>query len=216
MPQPPITTLTREQLYEQVWSGTSFDVARRLRVPHQKFLDICLALSVPRPSRGYWQKLRAGKPVERPALPPLDGPMPAEQALLSCNTPASGQRASRAENPDFAIPKTLRNCHPIISDTLVAFKTLKPYPTAGWDARPTGCVWVSKGAAHRALCFMQAVIRACQARGWRAERLEGYAAPRIIDGENSVRLILEEPRAHAGPGGPERFKPSGRLTFEQQ
>lgn len=61
--------ITREELYELVWSAPMIKVAETFDVSGSYLARVCTALRVPRPERGYWAKLAVGKAPERPALP---------------------------------------------------------------------------------------------------------------------------------------------------
>lgn len=63
------TQLTREGLYELVWSQPMTKVAARYSVSSSYMARVCNALNVPRPERGYWAKLAVGKAPAVPALP---------------------------------------------------------------------------------------------------------------------------------------------------
>ena len=61
--------ITREELYELVWSTPMSKVAQKFDVSGSYLARVCTALRVPRPERGYWAKLAVGKAPKRPALP---------------------------------------------------------------------------------------------------------------------------------------------------
>jgi hypothetical protein len=63
-------TVTREELYQQVWAEPMIKVAARYEVSSNYLARVCEYLNVPRPPRGFWAKLTAGKAPERPPLPP--------------------------------------------------------------------------------------------------------------------------------------------------
>jgi hypothetical protein len=63
------TSLTREELYAQVWSEPMLKVAARYSVSSSYLTRGCTFLNVPRPERGYWAKLAVGKAEDTPALP---------------------------------------------------------------------------------------------------------------------------------------------------
>jgi len=66
--------VTREELYELVWSTPMIRVAEKFEVSGSYLARVCTELRVPRPERGYWAKLAVGKAPQRPALPePLPG-----------------------------------------------------------------------------------------------------------------------------------------------
>lgn len=66
---PRTSVITREELYELVWSAPMIKVADKFDVSGSYLARVCTALRVPRPERGYWAKLAVGKAPKRPALP---------------------------------------------------------------------------------------------------------------------------------------------------
>jgi hypothetical protein len=62
--------LTREALYERVWTDSLSSTAKALGTNPTDLKSRCLAAGIPTPSTGYWSKLRAGKKVVTPLLPP--------------------------------------------------------------------------------------------------------------------------------------------------
>lgn len=61
--------VSREELYELVWSIPMVKVAEKFSVSGSYMGRVCSVLNVPRPERGYWAKLEVGKAPARPALP---------------------------------------------------------------------------------------------------------------------------------------------------
>ncbi|WP_425992828.1 hypothetical protein [Brevundimonas sp. TWP2-3-2] len=61
--------LTREALYEQVWSRPVRTVAQDLGVSDVGLGKACRSAGIPTPPRGFWTRLHHGKPL--PARPPL-------------------------------------------------------------------------------------------------------------------------------------------------
>lgn len=66
---PPIS-LSRDELYARVWARPLGAVARELSLSSNGLSKICDRLNIPYPGRGYWAKASAGRPPERPPLPP--------------------------------------------------------------------------------------------------------------------------------------------------
>ena len=64
--------LTREKLYEQVWSEPIIHVARLLGLSGRGLGKLCARYGVPVPPRGWWAKKQHGHPVRRIPLPPGD------------------------------------------------------------------------------------------------------------------------------------------------
>lgn len=61
--------ITRERLFELVWSMPATEVARELGVSDVMVAKLCKSLQVPKPPRGYWARRAAGRAPRRPPLP---------------------------------------------------------------------------------------------------------------------------------------------------
>jgi hypothetical protein len=64
--------LTREQLYELVWSEPMSRLCKTIGISDVAIAKHCRRSDVPIPERGYWNKLYAGQEVGRTSLPPRD------------------------------------------------------------------------------------------------------------------------------------------------
>ncbi len=65
----PLKTITREQLYEMVWTTPMVRVALQFDVSASYMARVCNELGVPRPARGHWAKLSFDKASPKPPLP---------------------------------------------------------------------------------------------------------------------------------------------------
>ena len=107
----PFTPLTREALYALVWSEPMLKVAARYGVSSSYMARVCALLNVPRPERGYWAKLAAGKVSPIPPLPDArpgddlvwsrDGQSIKMTRLLPCPPSTSTRRRPR---PSTSLP----------------------------------------------------------------------------------------------------------------
>ena len=61
-------TFTRQELYDLVWSEPMRTLAGRFELSDIGLAKACKKASIPRPPRGYWNKLAAGKPVSKTPL----------------------------------------------------------------------------------------------------------------------------------------------------
>jgi AcrR family transcriptional regulator len=86
------TVLTREELYDRVWSTPMSVLAREFGMTGNALAKICSRMHVPYPSRGHWVKVSAGNAPARPALPDDPG-APAEAITISSRTRANSRRA---------------------------------------------------------------------------------------------------------------------------
>jgi hypothetical protein len=68
-------SVTRDNLYEEVWSEPMTKVAARFNVSSNYLARVCHALNVPFPHRGYWAKRQFGN---APTRPPIPAPRPGE------------------------------------------------------------------------------------------------------------------------------------------
>jgi AcrR family transcriptional regulator len=83
-------TLSRKQLYQRVWSESISMVAKDIGLSSNALAKICNRLLVPYPSRGYWNKVNAGKRAARaplPAAPELNS-----ERVTICAVPAASRR----------------------------------------------------------------------------------------------------------------------------
>ena len=64
-----LPSVSREKLYEEVWSEPMTKVATKYKVSGSYLARICTRLNVPRPSRGYWAMLAVGRKMARVPLP---------------------------------------------------------------------------------------------------------------------------------------------------
>ena len=58
------TQVSRETLYEQVWSTPMTKLAKEYGISDVALAKICKKLNVPYPGRGYWRRKETGKAVE--------------------------------------------------------------------------------------------------------------------------------------------------------
>ena len=91
--------LTRQELYDLLWTRPTTDVARELGVSDVWIGKVCRRASIPKPPPGYWRKVTSGKVVKRISLPPA----------LPLSTPdmyvlGDGKRASYASRLNWTPP----------------------------------------------------------------------------------------------------------------
>lgn len=98
-------TITREELYEAVWTQPTMRLAAAYRLSDVGLAKLCRRYDIPRPPRGYWAKLKAGQTPERTPLPTRDGPTkivfhPAPQK--PAHAPGAGREPASDETPPEA------------------------------------------------------------------------------------------------------------------
>src|SRR5262245_32774871 len=68
--------LTREELYELVWSTPVQRAAQQFEISDVALAKLCRRRQVPLPPRGYWARKEAGQNPSMPALPEYVPPPP--------------------------------------------------------------------------------------------------------------------------------------------
>jgi len=177
VPAPPDATddgpVSREALYEMVWSEPTLKVAARFGVSSSYMARVCTLLNVPRPERGYWAKLTVGRAPKQPPLPeprpgdPLewtrDGTLPKRARSLP-KPPDRRPRQRRTARPP------LRDRHPLVSGAKPLFeagrlswhsKYLKPAKRLLVDLA------VTKTGLDKAIAFANDLFLALEARDHR-------------------------------------------------
>lgn len=61
----------RDILYAEVWENPPSVVAKKYGTTDWSIRSMCKRMDVPLPDRGYWAKVKAGKPVEKAPLPKI-------------------------------------------------------------------------------------------------------------------------------------------------
>ena len=64
--------LTRNELYEKVWSQSVSSLAKEMGISNVRLAKICKRYNIPRPGLGYWAKKQAGLKVQQKPLPKGD------------------------------------------------------------------------------------------------------------------------------------------------
>lgn len=62
-------TFSRESIYQEIWTISLSNVAKKYDIPYQKLKEACIQANIPLPTQSYWGKLRAGKIIQREELP---------------------------------------------------------------------------------------------------------------------------------------------------
>src|SRR5205809_4507887 len=105
--------LTREQLYEKVWSAPATQVAAELGISDVALAKRCKQLNVPKPSLGYWAKVAAGQKPEKTSLPPT-----ASEVFV--------QAAEKPLEKTLSLPETTEQLHPLAMELIRTFAARKP------------------------------------------------------------------------------------------
>lgn len=220
-------TVTREELYEQVWKTPIMTLAKEYGVSDVAVAKACKRLNVPRPPRGYWARIAVGQKIKRPKLPPATSDTQSSTTIDSANSLVYPKADAAGSEPlqVIVVPENLHGCHPLITATRKSLESRK--------AREDGLVWASgpgtlrietsRESMHRALCLMEALIRGAEANGWKVEATGETSGTEVFIGEESVSLEMKEKveriEVAPPPDSPEWWKktstyaPTGRFTI---
>ncbi|USE81130.1 hypothetical protein NDR89_15530 [Cupriavidus gilardii] len=202
--------VSRQQLYDMVWSKPMSRVAEDLSVPHKELRDACRRLGVPCPSSGYWEKVRAGKTMARPTLADFVG----IDRLRIATQPATSRR------PHFRVTVVPADqsdqLHPLVEAIRYAFTSIDLSASDRGRLRfrreTTGLTCtVSPQQLDRALLLWNCIVRSAEASGlsFSFERERTYVS--AFGHRMWVRLfesVRQEP-----DGRWTKDVPTGRLRF---
>jgi hypothetical protein len=172
--------ITREELYRLVWAKPGVVLAQEFGISDVGLAKICKRLNVPRPYRGYWALVAAGRRMSIPALPAAKkGTI--ERAFISPfvkSEPTLEDRARAALIETESLPAnriivadTFHGAHPLIRETRKLLETgfMDSYGRmyAKWSEKPKQVlnVQMSKKSLHRALRILDALLKAIETRG---------------------------------------------------
>lgn len=175
------SVLTREELYQLVWSTPMRQLAAKYGASDVWLGKLCKKHRVPKPPVGYWRKLEAGKAPPAPPLPACQDSR-LQQVIIETK-PSPPRRSSHvAQFPDIVaavdavkklgeiqVQASFIDPHPLVSETIRAFR--KPGKTThgvgeGFVSpdrqheEPTLNVWCHSQRVDRALRIMDALLKA--------------------------------------------------------
>ena len=171
------TPVSREALYEEVWRDPMTIVAPRYGLSDVGLMKICKKLRIPVPGRGYWAKVKAGRPTRKLPLltlavgarmPPGPIPLSVQEAALRARVQDALLQTRRSQ-PAISVPSELIDPHPLVRAAAARLRQRD-----GWD-HPAGVrsatkevldIQVTKSCLDRALRLMGHAVQ-----GARAERL---------------------------------------------
>lgn len=210
-----MVTITRKDLYEKVWGSPTTELSEVLGISDVAIAKLCKKLNVPKPPRGYWEKIKYGHRVSRPPLPPADSDIPEQVTIRS--TLRNVTQIAAESGPDnhtthlsaeaFALPVNFKSGHPLIKkarDVLTAASKERSRRTVYqrlWHNTPaTLDVRVSAEGVTRALKIMEALILGLETKGYsiladgkaHAWKQNGTLTTQVTGLESPVVIYIEE------------------------
>lgn len=110
-------TLTRQDLYELVWSKPLVELAKDFGLSDVALAKRCRKLAIPVPGRGYWARIAAG---QAPRQPPLKNreEQPLDYSALSFSAPQEPAENQDSKPPESAEEVALRERISVLQPTL--------------------------------------------------------------------------------------------------
>jgi hypothetical protein len=209
------TTLTRQQLYDRVWSKPVDQLAKEFGISNVGLGKACRRHGIPVPPRGYWAKKAAGHRVRQ--VPLLAATQPWQERVTFHGSPRDeSQEADAIEvHPLIAFEQAPEHQLVVVPDVEVThpavLKTGRLLRRAKRDANemvppPPGALRIhtSRALHERALRLWHVMLMAFEARG--------YA---VAIGEQATTVtVLEEPIALSLHEGTKNV--AHKITFTEQ
>lgn len=226
--------LTRETLYEQVWTEPTVRVARRLGLSGRGLGKLCARYQIPVPPRGWWASKQHGYAVRRIPLPPGAGTQ-VQIVFHSGDVQPSHREAPEVEREKdpawvISVPDDLAITHPLVKQAAAAVRKAsreaRKNDVVRWQGRyqakllkPTPGnldIAVSRSSLARALRIMQALLAAFDRRGFTVritDKNETYVT--VLDEPFQIALIerLRHVTVKHSYGSRVDLEPSGRLIL---
>jgi hypothetical protein len=190
--------VTREELYEQVWATPMRQLAKEYQMSDSGLAKICRKLNIPRPGRGYWMKKQAGRKVKQKPLPPAIPGTPTQHRFSRWHDPSMGLALGdeavallkRENDPSMAIevPEVMDHPHPLVRRSAGLLKRHSRTQAVLRKERACLDITASRAALERALRIADTLLKALEARGFKAEVTEPVPyAPGRYGGPSSGR-----------------------------
>ena len=197
------TPVSREALYEEVWTDAVTVVAPRYGLSDVGLVKICKKLGIPVPPRGYWAKVKAGRPTRKvplPALPAgardLAGPIPLseQEAAMHARVRDALQQTRESQSP-VSVPAELVDPHPLVRATAARLKRRD-----GWD-HPAGVrsapkevldLQVTRNTLDRALLLMDTLLKSLEPSGFTARVDEEKGETLLVGGGTTLTISIVE------------------------
>lgn len=197
------TPVSREALYEEVWRAPMTIVAPRYGLSDVGLMKICKKLRIPLPGRGYWAKLKAGRPTRTLPLPPLaagartpPGPIPlSEQEAALRAQVQDALLQTRQCQPAIGVPSELVDPHPLVRAAAARLRQRD-----GWD-HPAGVrtapkevldIQVTKSCLDRALRLMDTLLKALEPSGFTAWMDTEKGETLLVGGGTTLSISIVE------------------------
>lgn len=232
------TTLTRDELYDAVWTAPIGRLAEQYGISGNGLAKICDRANILSPSRGYWAKHAVGKAPAQSPLPtsdsshsitirPTSPPPPPIELPQEVRQQVDKARASEST---IAVQERLLRPHAIIASWLAeheekkrrARKERDPWARNLYDPGPFS------ETEHRKHRILDALFKAIERQGGKIKQGERLELIAEVAGQNVEFQVREKKKQERRPltaderrwrssgdnGWKQELVPTGRLVFE--
>jgi hypothetical protein len=195
------TTLTRQQLYDRVWSKPVDQVAKEFGISNVGLGKACRRHGIPVPPRGYWAKKVAGHRVRQVPLPAAT--QPRQEHITFHGSPRANSQESapsevhpliafeRAPEHRLVVRPDVEVTHPAVLKTARLLRRAKR-DVNGMVPPPPGALrtHTSRALHERAFRFWQVLLLAFETRSYPVSISEQATTVTVL--EESLALSLYE------------------------
>lgn len=222
-------TLTRNELYDLVWSVPLLTLSRKYAISDVGLRKICVRMEIPLPKAGHWQKLKFNKKTNQPKLSAnyngdkeVSLSLRTEEMKNITATPSASkilqQQIEQEMKPALSVPEKLSNPDKLIVTARESLNRKDRYEHNGMVSCERGelDIRVARPNIPRALRFMDTLIKALRKRGHDIEINNDKTYVRI-DGQKIEIRFREKLKKEIVKGthyDSTEYRPTGILAFQ--
>lgn len=224
-------TLTRQELYDQVWSKPIIHLAKEYNLSDVGLAKLCRRHDIPLPPVGYWAKLAHGHKVEKLLLLPTKA-LITQQIVININEDSTSSETSHVIEEDLinkelghdliTLSEFSKSFHRLIVEAQKEYRDrIKGYKNLSVGERIyTYNISVTKSSFDRATALMNMLFQSFEANGFSIKRTEGYKRQVLVTIYGiDVQVDIKERTKRAKNTDPNAynkysFLPTGILYFE--
>ncbi len=113
--------ILRKELYDLVWSKPIMDIAKEFGISDRGLGKVCERYDIPKPPRGYWQRISAGERITIPKLKAKDN-IYQETVYIQVNTKETASedindKVNKQLEKPIILPQKINKLHPLVKQT---------------------------------------------------------------------------------------------------
>ena len=186
-----VIRLTRQELYNLVWSEPVWTLAKRYGFSDVWLAKICRKHNIPRPPRGYWARKHAGFRVTQTPLPKKGTESTIEIHTNPSDHSGLNKKKTFLQEAGLArrrlkirvVPGSLQDPHPLVKRSAEILASCNIDPN-GLIIPPTECcldIHVTKDSLPRALRILDTLIKFLVDKGFEVSLSAGRTMVKILN-----------------------------------